>query len=74
MQRFLFHLIGVSSVLGLLGLALLALQRMIDGEAAGPAEFFEKYRGAEPFMIFIFPVVLIGSIAWIWDLVRNFKK
>lgn len=67
MNRFVFEFVGVASALTLGLIFLLLLTRFWAGDSDVVADFFREYQGIEPFVIFIFPVVLIIGTAWLWN-------
>lgn len=64
-KPFYFHLVGISSVLSLFLTALYLTAGALRGDFSVMARYFEMYPGLQPFIIFIFPVVLVGAWAWI---------
>lgn len=47
---------------------------LIQGDLTSMKDFLEKYRGIEPFVIFIVPVVIIVGSAWIWKMAVHLTR
>ena len=61
-----FHIVGLSSLVSLLLVLLYVAAGLLRGDLAGLVrKYFDYYPGLEPFIIFIFPVVLVGAWAWL---------
>lgn len=70
-RPFYFHLVGISSVLSLV-LSLFYLGAgALRGDFSVAARYFEQYPGLQPFLIFIFPVILVGAWAWVKALTQR---
>lgn len=64
-RPFYFHLVGISSVVSLFLIGLYLGAGLLRGDFSVMERYFEQYPGLQPFVIFIFPVVLVGAWAWI---------
>lgn len=62
---FYFHLVGISSLASLFLIVFYLGEGALRGDFSVVTRYFEQYPGLQPFVIFIFPVVLIGAWAWI---------
>lgn len=62
---FYFHLVGISSLASLFLVGVYLGAGALRGDFSVMSRYFAQYPGLEPFVIFIFPVVLIGAWAWI---------
>ncbi|MCM8775219.1 MAG: hypothetical protein NC930_02535 [Candidatus Omnitrophica bacterium] len=61
----LLNFIGFTSAVSLVMIAVLFFPYALQGNFHILQEFFQTYPGSEPFVIFMFPVILIGGAAWI---------
>lgn len=71
--RLVFNFIGFFSALSLVLVLVVFLPGAVRGDWDIFRAFFETYPGIEPFVIFIFPVILIGGAAWIGRQFCNFR-
>lgn len=71
---FLFHFMGASSTLGLLMVILYSVASIFEGDFMVWSKFLQTYPGSQPFLIFIAPVILVSSLAWLVFLYRKTKN
>ena len=68
MPRKIANLIGFVSAVSLLLILMAFLPDVVRGHFHKLSRFFETNPGMQPFVIFMFPVILIAGISWIWKL------
>jgi len=73
MLKAVFNLIGFCSAVSLLLIGIYVIPGVIRGEGRSVRDFFEVYRGSEPFVIVMAPIILIVGPAWIWRQCTNLK-
>ena len=74
MRAFILNLMGFICAFSFLIVVVFVLPGAVRGDFQIIHDFFEKYRGAEPFVIFIFPVIMIVGCAWFWQKIESFRK
>jgi len=68
------NLIGFTCTFNLFLVLFFVLSGALQGNFRVVHDFFKEYPGSEPFMIFIFPVILIVGLAWLWQKIVGWKK
>ncbi len=69
-----FHIIGACSTLSLVMMLFYVGAGAMLGDAGVAARFLKQYPGAEPFLIFALPVMLVGSPAWLWVITEPWRN
>ncbi|MBU3759860.1 MAG: hypothetical protein FGM27_08040 [Candidatus Omnitrophica bacterium] len=64
-RPFFFHLIGISSLLGLAMTLFYLAAGALRGDFKVVQRYFETYPGMELFLIVLFPVMITGAWAWL---------
>ncbi len=69
-----FNFIGICSAISLALIVCLMLDAFIRNKESPVKVFFRENPGMEPFVIFVFPVILTIGIAWTYRKYRDSKK
>lgn len=74
MRAFILNLMGFTCAFSFLLVLVFVFPGVLQGNFQVVHDFFEKYRGAEPFVIFIFPVIIVIGSAWVYKILYANSK